>query len=301
MVSQINWSSIDATFPIAGKDNDSQGFRDNFGYIKNGLEVAQGEITALENNSANTSDNNNFNNYQITAAVFRNNSEFYFDGGAITSNTAVTYANGPYQKFTIGGGPLTLTVTFPTGAAKVYKMRIELTGIDIAYSVGFAVTGSENIFTNSFANPVYVQSSVTSRIFDLWTTDSGTNTYIHEVTGNEGFYDNGSVSDTDTFSYKSGTYQKYIMTGDTELTVSGFPPAGQAGKIRLEIYADATPRTVSFAALNSLPVPTSGTIKMSTRVPDPFIITSSENPIILEFWSHDGGNTVFMDSLGTFT
>jgi len=40
MASNINFSSIDETFPIAGKDNDSQGFRDNFQSIKNSLEAA---------------------------------------------------------------------------------------------------------------------------------------------------------------------------------------------------------------------------------------------------------------------
>ena len=35
MASNINTTSIDADYPIAGQDNNSQGFRDNFGTIKN--------------------------------------------------------------------------------------------------------------------------------------------------------------------------------------------------------------------------------------------------------------------------
>ena len=34
MASNIDNTSIDATYPIAGQDNDSQGFRDNFTVIK---------------------------------------------------------------------------------------------------------------------------------------------------------------------------------------------------------------------------------------------------------------------------
>jgi hypothetical protein len=40
MTSQINTSQIDETYPKAGQDNNSQGFRDNFTYIKDSLVVA---------------------------------------------------------------------------------------------------------------------------------------------------------------------------------------------------------------------------------------------------------------------
>lgn len=48
MTSLINPTNIDGTYPIAGQDNDSQGFRDNFTNIKNNLETARIEITALQ-------------------------------------------------------------------------------------------------------------------------------------------------------------------------------------------------------------------------------------------------------------
>ena len=34
MASLINPTNIDVTYPIAGQDNDTQGFRDNFNNIK---------------------------------------------------------------------------------------------------------------------------------------------------------------------------------------------------------------------------------------------------------------------------
>ena len=48
MASLINPTNIDGTYPIAGQDNDSQGFRDNFTNIKNNLETARIEISALQ-------------------------------------------------------------------------------------------------------------------------------------------------------------------------------------------------------------------------------------------------------------
>jgi hypothetical protein len=38
MASQINFNIIDGTYPVAGQDNSSQGFRDNFTNIKNNFE-----------------------------------------------------------------------------------------------------------------------------------------------------------------------------------------------------------------------------------------------------------------------
>jgi hypothetical protein len=50
MASLINPSSIDVTYPIAGQDNDTQGFRTNYQKIKNNFIVAAGEITDIQSN-----------------------------------------------------------------------------------------------------------------------------------------------------------------------------------------------------------------------------------------------------------
>jgi hypothetical protein len=48
MASNINPTNIDITYPIAGQDNDTQGFRDNFSNIKNNFVVAKSEISAIQ-------------------------------------------------------------------------------------------------------------------------------------------------------------------------------------------------------------------------------------------------------------
>jgi hypothetical protein len=48
-MTQINTNNIDAAFPLQGQDNPSQGFRDNFSYIKIALDAAAQDITSLEN------------------------------------------------------------------------------------------------------------------------------------------------------------------------------------------------------------------------------------------------------------
>ena len=54
-MSQINPYTIDATYPIAGQDNDSQGFRDNFTNIRNNFTYAESEISDLQAKAITTS------------------------------------------------------------------------------------------------------------------------------------------------------------------------------------------------------------------------------------------------------
>ena len=52
MASSIISDTIDGAYPVAGIDNDTQGFRDNFTIIKTGLATATSEITTLQNTTA---------------------------------------------------------------------------------------------------------------------------------------------------------------------------------------------------------------------------------------------------------
>ena len=54
-MSNINPNNIDGTFPIAGQDNSSQGFRDNFTNIRNNFSYAQSEISDLQAKAITTS------------------------------------------------------------------------------------------------------------------------------------------------------------------------------------------------------------------------------------------------------
>jgi hypothetical protein len=51
MPSNISTAGINTSYPIAGQDNDTQGFRDNFSSIKYNFTAAATEITALQANA----------------------------------------------------------------------------------------------------------------------------------------------------------------------------------------------------------------------------------------------------------
>jgi hypothetical protein len=52
MASNINATDIDITYPIAGQDNDTQGFRTNFTVIQENFNIAATEISALQANAS---------------------------------------------------------------------------------------------------------------------------------------------------------------------------------------------------------------------------------------------------------
>ena len=52
MASNINDTGINRDYPVAGQDNDSQGFRDNFSIIKDNFVATKAEIETLQSTTA---------------------------------------------------------------------------------------------------------------------------------------------------------------------------------------------------------------------------------------------------------
>ena len=90
MASKIVPGDIDATYPKAGQDNTSQGFRDNFAGIKNNFTEAVTEIEALQTNKASLNGSSDFADNEVLRAKFKDTSESIYahgtDGGAISLN-----------------------------------------------------------------------------------------------------------------------------------------------------------------------------------------------------------------------
>lgn len=119
MASSINPSNIDGTYPVAGQDNDSQGFRDNFTNTKNNFTYTKAEIEDLQNKvivkeplTGQTVDGN-FNNLQTTYviknAIFQGEVLQIYDIGTVSGTNAVNFANGHWQTVDTSGA---VTLTF---------------------------------------------------------------------------------------------------------------------------------------------------------------------------------------------
>ena len=69
MASNIVPGNVDGTYPKAGQDNSSQGFRDNFTAIKNNFTEAVTEIVDLQTNKANLNAASNFTDNEVTSCL----------------------------------------------------------------------------------------------------------------------------------------------------------------------------------------------------------------------------------------
>ena len=114
MASQINPNDIDGAYPVAGQDNNSQGFRDNFTNTKQNFTYAANEITDLQNNGVFTNVDNNMNNYDISAVNLNDVSTNRIVIATTTGAIAVNYASGQYQTIGATTGSISLSFTnFP--------------------------------------------------------------------------------------------------------------------------------------------------------------------------------------------
>lgn len=187
MTSAINYLSINENFPVAGQDNDTQVFRDNFDTIKESLRVAGVEITDLQTNTGGIlvtdlldgelSVGSDFGLRKIANAVLENPRLQTLDGRGespiLLGPLTIDAKSGGYQIYTIGAD---LTVDFlnfagdprnvPTEAttASVSKVTVEfysdLTASD-EYTITFSLsgTGASQFRRNGFPIPASVDDS----------------------------------------------------------------------------------------------------------------------------------------------
>jgi len=187
MASNIISGTIDGAYPVAGVDNDTQGFRDNFTIIKTGLATAASEVTALQANTAKLNVSNDFNGTDITDANFSLNTEKYHNIGTVITGQNISFLNGHYQSATINLSEGTSTINFALAdwpeRDHVAKMTVQLFGNDTAKTVTFTVDGGGTIKYNadyprvaSIATAT-VDSSTDPVIIDFWTYNQGTTVY----------------------------------------------------------------------------------------------------------------------------
>jgi len=179
MASEINSADINEAYPVAGQDNDSQGFRDNFKLIKNGLATASSEITDLQTNTVKLNATNDFNGNIISEANFIKNTEEVYVSDEIGSSQDISWENGHYQIITVGAD-VTLTLTgWPTSGV-LGKMRLLLKRDTSVRSVTFGV-GAGTLKVNTAWPSSNATLSISGQqdptIIDFWTSDGGLTVY----------------------------------------------------------------------------------------------------------------------------
>ena len=140
MASKIDNSKINANYPVAGQNNSSQGFRDNFANIKASLGHARLEINELQQKSVlkTAIDGETLNNNMAWAPIFRAqlraHSETFFDHGSVNGVVSFDYSVGTVQKVTLIGTIVLSLGNFPP-LGQVGRLIVWVTVPDINFQV----------------------------------------------------------------------------------------------------------------------------------------------------------------------
>lgn len=140
MTSQINPNNIDGSYPVAGQDNNSQGFRDNFTNIKVNFQDAAAEITDLQNKvvlkSALTGVplDNNMNDTLLLAAKIQDFSATKVTVATTSGAVSINYVSGHYQSIATSGSVTLSFVNWPASGSYGY-IKLQLNIQNVAHTV----------------------------------------------------------------------------------------------------------------------------------------------------------------------
>jgi hypothetical protein len=204
MTSAINPNNIDGQYPVAGQDNNSQGFRDNFTNTRTNFEFAKNEITELQNKAilktalvGGTLQNNMGNAVISNAQLIGQTTNVVTLGNVTNSTVAVVFGSGSYQIATTQGNTqLNLTGWPSSGLYATVRLQLTIpantvsanitvpSSISSNASIGYASltyikgadVGNANI---TLSNP---ESYPQTYVFEFSTPDGGGNVFIQDLT-----------------------------------------------------------------------------------------------------------------------
>jgi len=184
MASQINENLINAAYPVAGQDNSSQGFRDNFQAIVTNFGFAGTEISSLQSNAVIRNQNNDLGgNTTITSGIFRTSRETIFGIGSVSGNIPLDYLNGSYQTITLTGSTVLTFNSFSGANGQQTRFRLQVTITDTAHTLTIpaSVSINKDTIAGISGNTIYFQDPGVY-IFEFSTNDGGVSFNIVDLT-----------------------------------------------------------------------------------------------------------------------
>ena len=179
--SSSNIGTINADYPVAGQDNDSQGFRDNFTKIKTELTNAHADLTALDTATVkNTDAETDMQGNTIKNTTILRGSQKFYSGGVLSSAGVrpISFEIATYHSYTINSTGITLQLADWPASGKYAEILLELRGRGSADTVTFDTENSGSIkVTTGFAHPATIDSNVHPYIYRFWTIDGGQTVY----------------------------------------------------------------------------------------------------------------------------
>ena len=183
MASSIVPGNVDGTYPKAGQDNSSQGFRDNFSAIKNNFTEAKSEIGDLQTNKASKDGASNFAENEVSRAKFKDTSETVYPHGTVSGGSVtLNHENGHYQTLTITADTTFSFLNFPpTGALGriILDITVQPTSTGIL-TFPSAVIKADNV-TGSDGTSDQVTIGLGKALFEFMSPDGGTTVLMHQL------------------------------------------------------------------------------------------------------------------------
>lgn len=206
MASNINPNNIDGSYPVAGQDNNSQGFRDNFTNIKVNFQYAEQEINDLETNVllkaalTGTTLDNNMNNNTIYAVNLNDVSTTRVAATATSGSVALNYASGQYQTV---APTANISLAFSNWPAAGYYGSLRV----------------QNTIANVLAAPqMTLPAAVSVGVTGIQGYDSGNNAIVFSANGTYTFdfasYDGGSTITITDLSRPLTNFNTVSATGN---------------------------------------------------------------------------------------
>lgn len=201
MSSNINPNNIDGAYPVAGQDNDSQGFRTNFTNIRNNFANAKREVEDLQSKVivksalTGTTVNNNMGGTVFQSAEVRDLRETRIDFGTTSGTLLLNYDSAPNYTVTTSGNVSLSFNNFPA-AGKVGRVRFEINVSNTLHTMTLPSSVTKGIIGIAGRTPagLEIEFNETGRyLFEFWSDDGGTNIHIEDKTRNRTYFHSSEI------------------------------------------------------------------------------------------------------------
>ena len=245
MSSNINPNNIDGTYPVAGQDNNSQGFRDNFTNIKTNFQYAEDEISELQSKAVlksaltgTTLDNDMLGSliYNATIADFGATRLAF---GTVSGSQTINYALGHFQTLTTAGSVSLAFTNFPVaGIAGVVSVQITVasTAHTLTLPAAVSVNNTGIVGLNPSTNVITFATTGTYT-FQFVSSDAGATITVNDVNKRIQPFNNSSEDLAASGAANLALTTSYFSTAAAETATLA---AGVNGQIKtFAMFADS--------------------------------------------------------------
>ena len=254
MTSNINPNNIDGAYPVAGQDNNSQGFRDNFTNTSTNFQYAADEITDLQNNAilksalTGTTLDNNMQGSLLYNAQFQQISETRVLQSSTTGSITINFALGSYQIINSSTGSISLALTNFPAAGTTGSVAVQVTISSPSHTLTIPATvtvNNQGIQGLDTATNVITFSAPGTYSFEFTTSNGGSSYTIIELNKQLQPFNNSSENLTSGSVANLALTTSYFSTvTDSTATLA----AGVEGQIKTFVMVQASGNMVITVA-----------------------------------------------------